>query len=284
VSLARATVRGFTALFEHATRARRAAKFANFADTALEAEGEAAGLPPPGAPPPWVLEPAAALAPVAPDDGVPPLPQPPSAAALVAAQRVPRLLAGLWRLFWENGVKATYWLAVLDGIKCGERVSHSATATQCHLCDGAESHGRLHVFWRCVGAQAVRIALRAELARLGVGGPLRRRHLWLMQRPSRAIHTDIWRVVCLAAFAGMEKGRCAAWLVPRSAPHLPHDVAARIVRACALASFRAALADFAALGVCRPMARASVAPPRPAFFFVAHPHNSGALALRAADA
>jgi hypothetical protein len=123
----------------------------------------------------------------------------------------------------------------------------------------------MHVFWRCEGALAVRAALQAELARLGVPAPLRRLHLWLMLRPSRAIHNDLWRVMCLAAFAGMDAGRCAAWLVPRTAPLRPGHLVARIVRTCALATFHAMLADYAALGVCRPAARASVAAPRPAF-------------------
>jgi hypothetical protein len=105
-----------------------------------------------------------------------------------------------------------------------------------------------------------------------------------MLRPSRAIHNDIWRVVCLAAFAGMDTGRCAAWVVPGTAPLMPGHLVARIVRACALAAFRSMLADFAALGVCRPAARANVAAPRPAFFLVAHPHDPLELALRPAGA
>ena len=139
---------------------------------------------------------------------------------------------------------------------------------------------RVHV----KGALAVRAALQAELARLGVLAPLRRRQLWLMLRPSRAIHNDLWRVVCLAAFAGMESGRCAAWLVPRTAPLTPGYLVARIVRTCALATFQSMLAEYASLDLCRPAARASVAAPRPAFFFVAHPHDPRALALRPAGA
>ena len=142
----------------------------------------------------------------------------------------------------------------------------------------------MHVFWRCEGALAVRAALQAELARLGILAPLRRRQLWLMLRPSRAIHNDLWRVVCLAAFAGMDAGRSAAWLVPRTAPLMPGHLVARIVRTCALATFRSMLAEYAALVFCRPAARASVAAPQPAFFFVAHPHDPRALALRPADA
>ena len=130
----------------------------------------------------------------------------------------------------------------------------------------------------------MRAALQAELARLGVLAPLRRRQLWLMLRPSRVIHNDLWRVVCLAAFAGMDAGRSAAWLVPRTAPLMPDHLVARIVRTCALATFRSMLADYAALGFCRPAASASVAALRPAFFFVAHPHDPRALALRSADA
>jgi hypothetical protein len=44
------------------------------------------------------------------------------------------------------------------------------------------------------------------------------------------------------------------------------------------------LANYATLGVCRPAARASVAAARPAFFFVAHPHDPRALALWPAGA
>jgi len=133
-------------------------------------------------------------------------------------------------------------------------------------------------------APSVRATLQAEPARLGVLAPLRRRQLQLMLRPNRAIYINLWRVVCLAAFAGMDAGRCAAWLVPRTAPLTPGHLIARIVRNCALAFFHTMLADYAALGLCRPAARASVAAPRPAFFFVAHPHDLRALALRPADA
>ena len=249
-----------------------ATKLAEFAAEALSDAGEVPGVPHAGAPPAWLLPPAA-----------PPPPPPPDAAAyVVATQRMPRLLASLWRLSWENGVKATYWLVALNGIKCGESVTHTFGISHCHLCGGTESHGRMHVFWRCEGALAVRTALQVELARLGVLAPLRRRQLWLMLRPSRAIHNDLWRVVCLAAFAGMDAGRCAAWLVPRTAPLTPGHLIARIVRTCALATFQSMLADYAALGLCRPAARASVAAPRPAFFFVAHPHDPRALALRPA--
>jgi hypothetical protein len=107
----------------------------------------------------------------------------------------------------------------------------------------------------------VRATLQAEPARLGVLAPLRRRQLQLMLRPNRAIYINLWRVVCLAAFAGMDAGRCAAWLVPRTAPLTPGHLIARIVRNCALAFFHTMLADYAALGLCRPAARASVAAP-----------------------
>jgi hypothetical protein len=59
---------------------------------------------------------------------------------------------------------------------------------------------------------------------------------------------------------------------------------ARIVRTCALATVHSMLLYYAALGFCRPAARASVAAPLPAFFFVAHPHDPRALALRPVDA
>jgi hypothetical protein len=63
----------------------------------------------------------------------------------------------------------------------------------------------MHVFWRCEGALAVRAALLAELAHLGVLAPLRRRQLWLMLRPSRAIQDELWRFLCFSAFACMDE-------------------------------------------------------------------------------
>ena len=173
-------------------------------------------------------------------------------------------------------MKETYWLAALNGIKCGDRVSHGPDS-RCRLCGGTASHDRRHVFWNCAGAEAIRTAIQDELACCGMPATLPPRHLWLMLRPNRAIHHDLWRVVCLAAFAGMETGRRAAYAIGEK---LPYDVAARIVCACAIGHFRAMLADYAALGVCRPAARASVAAPRRPFFFAPDPSNPDALALR----
>ena len=104
--------------------------------------------------PAWLLPPTALSPPPQPD-----------AADLTALQRMPRLMASLWCHFWQNGIKATYWLMALNGIKCGESVMHTFGASTCHLCGGTESRGRLHVFCSCEGALAARIALQAELAR-----------------------------------------------------------------------------------------------------------------------
>jgi len=72
--------------------------------------------------------------------------------------------------------------------------------------------------------------------------------------------------------------------VPRTAQLTLGHLAARIVRTCALATFHAILVDYAALGVCHPAVRASVAAPRPASFCVAQPQDPRALALRPAGA
>ena len=302
VSLASVTVRSITTLLEYPTRALRATKLAAFTALALDDASFESAAP--------AAQPAADDVPPAPSEDddedvegleadAPAATRRPrrtnaelaaaavaAAAAAAEAEReaaeVLRLMAALWRLPWQNKVKSVFWLLALDGIKCGARVLHSPDS-RCLLCEGDLSHDRRHVFWHCEGAQAIREAIQGELGHLGISAPLRPRHLWLMRRPSRAIHHDIWRVVCLAALAGMEAGRCAAWVVPTKSPEMPGHLAARIVRACALASFRAMLADYAALGVCRPAARASVAPPARPFFFVAHPTNPAALALRPRD-
>jgi hypothetical protein len=115
----------------------------------------------------------------------------------------------------------------------------------------------------------VRAALHAELARLGILAPLRRCQLWLILWPSQSINSDVWRVVCLSAFACMDAGRSLAWLVPHTAPLTPGGKVARIVRNCALAAFYSMVAGYAALGICRPAAHT--------FFFAAHPHGARAL-------
>ena len=189
-------------------------------------------------------------------------------------------LARAWRLRWENGRKEAYWLLALDGALTGVRATYGhATASACVVCPGTLAD-RLHVFWACPSARAVRAAIEAQLRRRGHDAPLTREQLWLMQPPPTpaALHDDLWCVVCVAAAAAMERGRAVAFKLHCS--NQPRCDLERQSVAAALGALRAAVADFAALGTCRPAARASVHPPRPPFFWAAHPHKQGALVVR----
>jgi len=236
-------VRLLTEALEHGTRAARAAKHTAFV---AEAMGPTAS----------------------------------AAAAAAAARRLrTQLLPALWRLRWENACKETYWLLTLDGLRVGGRVAHAPLP--CELCGGGAVASRAHMLWECPPAVAVRGALQQALARRGCAVVLERPHVWLMHCPDPALHADLWRVACLAAVRAMERGRATAWAVAHVDSHpLPADLAADIACRVALADLAASVADFAALGACRPAARACVLPPQRPFFWVGHPHRA---ALRVAS-
>jgi hypothetical protein len=102
------------------------------------------------------------------------------------------LLAGLWKLKWENENKEVYWRLTVDGLP---------KFNQACPCGGAHQ-SRLHTFWNCPVAQR----LRAELAAcLPAGTQLSRTAVWLMEPPPRC-HEGVWRVVCLAALSAMRHG------------------------------------------------------------------------------
>ena len=138
------------------------------------------------------------------------------------------------------------------------------------------------MLWECPPAIAVRGALQQALSRRGCTVVLERKHVWLMHCPDWALHADLWRVACLqlAAMRAMERGRTTAWAVAHvDGQPLPAVLAADIACRVALADLAASVADFAALGTCRPAARACVLPPQLPFFWVGHPHHA---ALRVA--
>ena len=96
-----------------------------------------------------------------------------------------------------------------------------------------------------------------------------------MHCPDWALHAELWRAACLAAVREMERGRVTATLAKPPAPPLPAYLAFRFACIGACSDLEDAIADYAALGKCRPAARACVLPPNPPFFWV------GTLASRA---
>jgi hypothetical protein len=126
---------------------------------------------------------------------------------------------------------------------------------------------RAHMLWECPPAVAVHGALLKALTRRGCTVVMEHKHVWPMHCPDRALHADLWRVVCLAAVRAMERGRTTAWAVAHvDGQPLPAVLAADIACRVALADLAASVADFAALGTCRPASRA--------FFWVGHPHHA----------
>jgi hypothetical protein len=159
-------------------------------------------------------------------------------------------------------------LLALDGVHVGVRAAHRALP--CVLCGGGALADRAHLFWECPPALAVRGALQQELARRGCAVVLERRHVWLMQCPDRALHADLWRVACLAAVSAMEKARCYVYTLREKLPADPlSNVGCKVAHSTLLAS----VADYAALGDCRPAARACVLSPHLPFFWEGHAHR-----------
>ena len=127
---------------------------------------------------------------------------------------------------------------------------------------------RAHHFSDCPVAAVIRGIIQQELLRAfpDVRPVLLRRHIWIMQRPARSIHVQIWRVICLAALRGMDAGRRCMWSLHKRQPQLPLDVIRTIAEQAARCHFAAALNDFASLNRLQPSARAALAV-GPAVFF-----------------
>ena len=123
-------------------------------------------------------------------------------AAVEAAQRA------LWKLRWDNHFKEIYWRLAYDGLATSQRLRQEDQSCAC----GSAGPGRRHHFWDCPVAAAVRQEVQRGLAAAWASGALRPSHVWTMRQPtgvSRALHTGVWRVVCLAALCAMEVGRKA---------------------------------------------------------------------------
>ena len=127
--------------------------------------------------------------------------------ALGVAAALPELLpafhatlARVWHLRWYNVHKETLWRLAVDGVgqlgSCHVRVPAPPCA-----CGAAVASPRLHAFWDCPVAAALREALQACL-----GQPVTRAQLWLLLAPA-GMQQPVWDVVALAALSALEVGR-----------------------------------------------------------------------------
>lgn len=108
-------------------------------------------------------------------------------------------LRRLWRVRWEPEHKEALWRLAVHGVPLFARFAPAACG--CAAVVGADPDPRLHYFWECPVARAV----RAQLC-LGAGVEVVRAQLWLVQAPAR-LAAEVWDVVCLAALSAMEFGR-----------------------------------------------------------------------------
>ena len=133
-------------------------------------------------------------------------------AGLEAAMKV------LWKLPWDNVRKETLWRLTVNGVSGAG--GHDVCPSRHCLCGWAVPEGvegprqrahalRLHCFWHCPIATAVRAEL---IASLPAGTRLSCAHVWLLQTPIETqLHGGAWAVVCMAAVEAMAYGRRALW-------------------------------------------------------------------------
>ena len=116
-----------------------------------------------------------------------------------------RMQAVVWRgIKWENDRKEVWWRLVVGGIPNNVRMNQPLVPC---FCGRMGQHGRadrLHHFWECPVALAVRDAVESQLPDESI--PLTREHFWLLAVPA-GVHPAIWPVVSLAALNAMDKGR-----------------------------------------------------------------------------
>ena len=112
-----------------------------------------------------------------------------------------------WLLPWENARKEVLWRLAVDGVQLyGDWARLHGTAVHpslpCICSTGTVC--RLHCFWDCTLAKAMRVAIEAALP--PTLQPLSRPALWVAATP-RGLHAGVWLVVSLAALNSIDHGR-----------------------------------------------------------------------------
>jgi hypothetical protein len=126
------------------------------------------------------------------------------------------LLAGAWKLRWENEQKEVLWRVAVDGVRGGNSrlrpfkcPCSGGDALELELAAGCSP--RAHCFDDCAVARAVHWEVERTLLASTIAQPLTRACLWLAQPPAPSVHAGVWQVVCMAALSAMAHGRRQAW-------------------------------------------------------------------------
>lgn len=140
-------------------------------------------------------------------------PREPDIVQLLSSLR--RSLSTVWRLPWETEHKESLWRLAVNGIPgaggAGICFTHPCPCgfilTPYQRRHNQSHQHRLHSFWNCPIANAVRQQLQTQL-----GTPhLNRAAVWLLQPPAPYVNTGVWQVVCTAAISAMDYGRRCMW-------------------------------------------------------------------------
>jgi len=120
-----------------------------------------------------------------------------------------KLLLKVWQLPWENSNKEVYWRLMQDGLAMygASRCTADRQPLPCLCGCAGSSVSRMHHFWECSIAVAVRNQLQMGLASAAPAGGISRQQLWLMQQPAADMVDGAWHVIVLAALQAMEAGR-----------------------------------------------------------------------------
>jgi len=114
------------------------------------------------------------------------------------------VLKRVWGLPLDNQLKEIFFRLAAHAIPGGHIPAWTCSCSPGLVLGAATS--RLHTFWSCPLA----VAVRAELERILLQ-PVSLASLWLLRPPSPSVRQIVWDVVCLAALGAMEHGRRSAW-------------------------------------------------------------------------
>lgn len=110
----------------------------------------------------------------------------------------------VWGLPIDNKLKEIFFRLAARAIPGGHIPAWTCPCSPGLVLGSACS--RLHTFWSCPLAVAVRAELERVLLR-----PVSLTSLWLLQPPAPSVRQIIWDLACLAALGAMEQGRRSAW-------------------------------------------------------------------------
>jgi len=144
---------------------------------------------------------------------------------------LPRALRRAWRHPCPNSLKLTYWLLTSNSIPGGS-IPPPHWRCPCSP-QPPTSPSRLHSFWECPVALAVRETISTAILHTLTPQPsLHRSSLWLLTPPHPSVNEHFWTLVCLAALSAMDYGRSFLWCNSDSSPNI------------VLTAFRHAVAHF----------------------------------------